>query len=408
MADGLEHAVEFLKREGALRIGESPWLSFDESDNELHLISWEQLFPRRSGDRTEQDYWNPEIGGDFLSELQEAVGRRPTEPLSDSGGSLRVQFDTCAWYQPVHFFGYDWGIYIKEDCVTRLAVNVARFLDPGSFPAQMVSQWVKPLLRGAIYCLFLHEQYHHKVECLGFRLHVVRQQSSYLPYKDAVYVPTFGTDDNLEEALANAHSWRRLGDEPYRRWLRAPVVGAAPVVGGSLESVVDAFRDYLQWSFPGDPPGYRRAVAYLNKPSFDSGENRLQGQVKEAVLGPTQSADDWESAPRLLQSFLPVTSNIWTIIRPGSRSIFPLARGIASAPTCSTKDMIRLYEQQGYQVTPGGKGSHVKLAKPGAPTMILPGNRRDLRPRTLRTALTVLGSYRLHDLPRLLAGKAPV
>ena len=26
-------------------------------------------------------------------------------------------FDFCAWYQPIHFFGYDWGIFVREDCI---------------------------------------------------------------------------------------------------------------------------------------------------------------------------------------------------------------------------------------------------------------------------------------------------
>ena len=29
-------------------------------------------------------------------------------------------FEPCAWYAPVHYFGANWGIYIREDCVKSI------------------------------------------------------------------------------------------------------------------------------------------------------------------------------------------------------------------------------------------------------------------------------------------------
>ncbi len=60
------------------------------------------------------------------------------------------------------------------------------------------------LLRTAFLLYYRHELFHHKTECLGLRLHVVEDKSSYIPYHELVYRATDGTDDQLEEALANA------------------------------------------------------------------------------------------------------------------------------------------------------------------------------------------------------------
>src|SRR5262249_40886841 len=157
-----------------------------------------------------------------------------------------------------------------------------------------------------IYLYFLHEHYHHKVECLGFRLHVVQRKSAFLPYHKLVYAGTKGTDDQLEEALANADCYHRLNDQPYAYWLTPHIVRAT--------------KRYLRCQFPHDPPGYRMADRYLRRRDFAVGENNLQAQVKEASLKPSQPANEWDMAPRMTQSFFRVTSNIWIVIPAGAPS----------------------------------------------------------------------------------------
>ncbi|GFO81286.1 MAG: hypothetical protein A49_09130 [Methyloceanibacter sp.] len=140
---------------------------------------------------------------------------------------------------------------------------------------------------------------------------------------------------------------------------------------------------------------------YLTGPAFENGENLLHGQVREASLKPIQPAADWDLAPRLMQSFFPVTANIWAVVPAGTRPILP---HVAPAPTCSTRALAGLLRGAGYKDVPGGKGSHVKFAKDGQPTIVLPGDRRDLSPGVVKTALKVLGNYRLADLQPLLRG----
>jgi len=395
----IDKVVDFLIKENALRVGASPWPTYGESDQSIN-VDWERLFPRTKSERDGNDWdlygdgWSPEFGREFLDDIEEALGQGPPErarTADERAEGRSARWDVCAWYQPIHYFGYNWGIFIREDCARSLAVGIARFMPRGTQgKTGRRTTLAKALVRAAVYAYFLHEQYHHKLECLGLRLHVVERSSRYLPYHTMVYQATKGTDEQLEEGLANANMYARLGEEPYRQWMSFPVL--------------EALRAYLRWSFPMDPPGYRKAVDYLRKPDFDAGENLLHGQVKEASLRPAQPTGDWDIAPRLMQSFFTVTSDIWTVIPLGSKPVLPTLP-VAPVRTCSTAEMIKLYKQAGYAEVAGGKGSHVKLAKPGAPTMILPGDRRELSPGVAKTAIRVLGGFNLIDLPELLAGR---
>jgi predicted RNA binding protein YcfA (HicA-like mRNA interferase family) len=63
--------------------------------------------------------------------------------------------------------------------------------------------------------------------------------------------------------------------------------------------------------------------------------------------------------------------------------------------------MIKIYQNKGYQIVPGGKGSHVKLRNSRGETMILPGNRKELSIGVLNSALKSLG-YSIGDLATIL------
>ena len=379
----IDQAVDFLIKNNALELGESPWPTYDDTED-VFEIDWRRLLLLRPQNLDNgfpyDDDWNPEISEEELNQLRQDLGAGPPDVGPPS------QWDICAWYQPIHFFGHDWGIFIKEDCVLRAAMMIARFVSRTVVHVARPEMWFKALYRAATYVYFLHEQYHHKIESLGFRLHVVTRKSAFLPYHKTIYAPAKGTDHQLEEALANADCYHRLNNKPYAVWLTPHVVRAA--------------KAYLKWQFPRDPPSYQRAVHYLDSPSFQAGENTLQTQIKEASLTPGQPTGEWDLAPRMTQSFFSVISNIWTVIPAGSKPRLPVS-AVAPVRTCSTKEMIEIYKNAGYQLVSGGKGSHVKLKKAGAPMVILPGNRRELSPGVAKTALRALGKFNLHDLQRL-------
>lgn len=173
--------------------------------------------------------------------------------------------------------------------------------------ARFLPQWtsVTPALltalyRGSFASFFLHEQFHHKVESLGIRMHVVQRRSAYQAYKAVVYRPTLGTDDNLEEAPATADSYQRLDTEPYGPWIG--------------KAVLDALWEYYAWSVPGNLPGYRKAVFYFERLAFEIAEDLLQAQFDEAALKPTRNPRDWAFATRMMQSVFKVTDHLWEIV----------------------------------------------------------------------------------------------
>jgi len=63
-----------------------------------------------------------------------------------------------------------------------------------------------------------------------------------------------------------------------------------------------------------------------------------------------------------------------------------------SVHTVTPKDLIDLAKDNGYSVLPGrGKGSHVVMAKPGHPTIVIPGGKRMGR-NVARRMLKALGA----------------
>lgn len=56
---------------------------------------------------------------------------------------------------------------------------------------------------------------------------------------------------------------------------------------------------------------------------------------------------------------------------------------------------------EGYTLVRGGKGTHIKYKKPGAPTIIIPENRNNLSPGVARNILDALGYNGINDIPKL-------
>lgn len=395
----LPHLVEVLERYDAIQYDKSPWPRLG-SDEQAFLLDWDRLYPAKADAASEWDAWQPEEGllgleqlptvaPDLFTPEEEEIQLRPGRDEAMAGGALNA--DLCAWYQPAHYFGPDMGIYIRQECVLRLARRLVKYLVP---EAWALGPWQLQLrlIRAAVMLYFLHEQYHHKTECLAVRALILLRHDVYHQYMDGVYAPNRGTDALLEESLAHADMYLRLSEPTYATDLGRPIVRSV--------------RRFLKAISPYEPPGYRRASSYLDAASFAMGENLLQGQMREGRVRPQQPIDEWNRAPRLLQSMFDIRSQVWVVLPPGKRVILP-SRVIPA--TCSTKEMVRLCTTAGYrEVKGGGKGSHLKLAKPGARTIVLPGDRRELSPGVANQVLKILGPHRLADLPRLLAGELPL
>src|SRR5215471_14833223 len=117
----IDEAVDFLLANNALELGESPWPTY-EGGQEVHQIEWDRLFPSRGSDVIDNWDFGPTV--DEIGILHETLGGGPP-PVEGSQSGHQAKWDICAWYQPIHFFGHDWGIFIKEDCVRRTGLMIA-------------------------------------------------------------------------------------------------------------------------------------------------------------------------------------------------------------------------------------------------------------------------------------------
>lgn len=250
---------------------------------------------------------------DWLNELEDRLAAQPAERqrLQDELAkttSTDPSIQYCSWYSPMHFYGNESGIYIREACIRRRALDIALFINPSALRTRSSAlRW--QLERAAFYTFYLHEQFHHKVESFSLRLMVATGRDRYRPYKINVYHPRLGTSDCIEESLATAEAYLRLDEDRYKRSLD--------------ESVWDAVRAYLRSIIPTLPPGYREGAHYLNRPQFQVGLYALQSQVLDAAAPPSTPSSHWSVAPDMIRSTMDIDKRIYMIVPIGRPPMFP-------------------------------------------------------------------------------------
>ncbi len=342
-----------------------------QQEDEINDVDWDRLWELPSKETNEP--WvlsDPDVIGTILGGGNGSAVPWPKDVQEKDKGI----WDVCAWYQPIHFFAFDWGIFIREDCLIRQASRIAAFSPTSQQLGLSPAKHATMLLKASFAAFYFHEHFHHKVESFGVRLHVVTGRSKYRPYKKNVYRTSLGSDNCLEEALANADSFHRFFSSPYNKAIDKRILKAA--------------RDYLIKTFPFDPPGYRMASNYLTSSAFGSGASILQSQILEATLTPNMDPNDWVASPHMLRSLYNYKSNIYTVVNQGQKSVLPTK---IFPRVCSTRELIKIFENKGYVVVSGGKGSHVKLKNQKGEVMILPGNRREISKGLLSSVLKTVG-----------------
>jgi predicted RNA binding protein YcfA (HicA-like mRNA interferase family) len=379
----LETIIDLLDKSSQLRPPDAnyPWPILDPG-LEVVELDWARLFPRRPVDRGFED-WSlfDDTGWEVPEETLARIAQGPdggADSPAGRDGADPPGWDRCAWYQPIHFFGAGWGIFLHDECIINVAAQLYTRLGRPSLTPVLA----QTLCRAGFAALFLHEQYHHKTESLAIRLHVVERRPCYRDYFRKVYVPSIGTDDQLEEGLANADSFLRLTDEPYNIWLI-----------GQVRRVTKA---YLKDSFRSAPPGYRLAAGLLNRPTFDAEECLLKARVQEGALLPGRSSIEFDIATYLNQSLLSIRQNIWVVVAKGNKAMLPVNPSWVFP--LSRRDLEKSLRGDGWTVAPGrGEGSHHRYEKPGAVPVHLP-DVKDLSPVVLRNTAHALGLRNVNDL----------
>ena len=134
-----------------------PW-DGDLDGHDVADIDWDQVLEVDPRSDQRSDNIQSDGQNDPWGRVAEEISRR-------SSGSKTppppISVDALAWYAPIHRFGLNWGVYIYEESVLKIASQIATYLRPGrSIDASTARQ----LMRMALSVLYLHEAFHHKVE----------------------------------------------------------------------------------------------------------------------------------------------------------------------------------------------------------------------------------------------------
>jgi hypothetical protein len=107
----------------------------------------------------------------------------------------------------------------------------------------------------------------------------------------------------------------------------------------------------------------------------------------------------------MITALTDITDDIYVVLPKGARPSFCPASVVSGAPVSTNALAGALTKHYGYQHVLGGKGSHVKLKKLGAQTIVLADNRPVLSPDVVKHALDAAGGHPISRLPVLLEGR---
>lgn len=285
--------------------------------------------------------------------------------------------EALAWYLPFHYYGPDWGIYIKEDEVLNFAAYIKMRLGGGPPDPRETQQ----LCRVALSILYLHEAFHHKVESFATRLEISRLSAVYLPYDEQVFRPLLGTDQVLEEALACFEMHSRLRNEKSFH-------------GNVHPDIKKAALNFLTDWIPNLPPGYRRG---LNR-NLPQELGVLMSQVAHGQAPPTQNPDDWNIASHMIRGLFNKNLVAHVVVPVGTAPIIPwldAARYLPLEPRRVEKHLLRDFP---YHDTGRGKGDHRHYHCPGREPITLDFGAKSVAPHIQRQVAKALGYKNIREL----------
>jgi predicted RNA binding protein YcfA (HicA-like mRNA interferase family) len=285
--------------------------------------------------------------------------------------------DALAWYLPLHYYGPDWGIFIKEIEVIRIAGLIKQRLGGGR------PDWIETqeLCRVALSALYLHEAFHHKIESFAIRLEISRLSPVYIQYDENVFKALLGTDGVLEEAIACSEMHTRLRKEKSFH-------------GNVRYHVKTAALRFLEEWIPTLPPGYRRGLDRRLPDELGV----LMSQVAHGNPHPSQNPNDWAVASQMIRGLFNKNLVAHVVVPVGTSPVIPWLNA-ARYLSLSTRRVERhIIREFGYVDTGRGKGSHRHFHCQGRSPITLPANRESLSPVVQRQVAKALGYKNCREL----------
>lgn len=222
-------------------------------------------------------------GAPVQSVTSSARARQPGAPVAPP--------ECLAFYLPYHYYHPRWwGVYVTFEGVVYLSSVFQRY-----------GCAAKIATRAARYFLYHHEYFHHKAESFATRLELVVGIPAYRAGIERRFQQVVGTDQCLEEALANAYAYGKVSST-FRS-------------SGDWEVLDYAIREYIELS----PPGYRQAKFFLSPPLLSQGEDSLSEDYLHHVLGnPPRSPSIWRMFPHAFTGITNQVGRVNYIISKGS------------------------------------------------------------------------------------------
>ncbi len=165
--------------------------------------------------------------------------------------------EKCAYYRSFHFRPKNWGVFINLKCLISLSRDLMKTSN-ADFYECLKFVWKK---------LLYHEKYHYKVDLFSMMAESCLKMPIYIHYKHQVYDPTFLSNDNIEEGLANAFAFKSVRHVPSKKNYLV-------------------MKKWLTGLLDHSPPGYNQYQKYLGN-NFRVAESQLVSQVLSASLSKT-------------------------------------------------------------------------------------------------------------------------
>ena len=333
------------------------WLS---SENELEnsLSPIEPPFPAEQDEptilfpiQTYRDYQRSFPRDLILEDLDSRHEEWPIETIP-----LSLEHHILAWYQPIHYYQENWGVYILasglEAVMKSLTSHCLRF------EAQANPRFKSEIKYAAWQILFLHEEFHHKVEMLSVRLAASSGSHKYRNYTRNVYSATkiSAPLSCREEAICDAYVYRNLKSKLQKK-VCAEIVRASMI----------ALNDYMT-SATGE---YAGSLNLISDRSFESTINVLIDQINSGAILPSNSKFDWGLFPEFFNSLPNLKANTFLVDDISSNTNVGNTIHLA----LPKRKLEKIISMHGYFKSDEGDGSHEKWKKPGSPFIILTKSR---------------------------------
>ena len=276
--------------------------------------------------------------------LKSLGGTHPGGLVSNSAQYKVPPPDCLAFYLPYHYYHPTWwGIYLLVEGVQWLACEIIKR------SGGKVSQ--KEAVPAARMFLYYHEAYHHKTECFATRLELAHRKPFYKTGFECYFQKTWGTDDCLEEALANANALK----------------GNKKMSSRDIES---ALMDYVKDS----PPGYSQGVKVLRK--FSQVQRRFAEDNQNICLPhlPGKNPDIWRTTPYMFNGISNIKGRVNYVIPQNS----PLVARMRMRPLLPPNKLIKKLKELAQLEFVRSGGKHDIYKTPAGKTIPIPRHPHDL------------------------------